>query len=177
MINLNPTFTQIAQRKIAFFCSSTIGNDLYYLKEFVDLMINVIGEEELILLLKNDKSNNSKRNKLIAEKWNKPNGIKNSLKKFDKLIEQTKSAYDLLEDKSLKKKDKPDYFKLISKAKKISIIKPDIYSLFVFLVNCTSLQRMTIPQEYYKILEHRGNKPVQGFDKKRVIGSDISGSI
>lgn len=169
MINLNPTFTQISQRKIAFFCSSVLGNDIYYMKEFIDLMINVFGEEELLKLLKNDKS---KLNKKIGEDWNKPKGMKKSLKNFDKLIEQTKSAYDLLEDKSLKKKGTPDYTKLMSKAKKIPAIKPDVYSLFVFFINNTSLQRMTIPQEYYKILEHRGNKPVQGFDKKRVAVSD-----
>jgi len=172
MISLNPTITQIAQRKIAFFASSHLSNDLYFLKEFIDLMINVVGEEELIALLKKDDGTNSKRNNEIAKNWNKPNGIKKTLKKFDKLIEQTKSVYDLIEDKSLKKKEKSDYSKLTSKAKKISVIKPDIYSLFVFLVNCTSLNRMTIPQEYYKILEHRGNKPIQGFDKKRVISSE-----
>jgi len=168
MINLNPTFTQISQRKIAFFCSSTLGNDIYYLKEFIDLMINVIGEQEVVRLLMIDKSNNSEVNKKIGENWNKQKGIKNSLKKLDKIIEQTKSAYDLLEDKSLKKKEKADYSRLVNKANKISLIKPEIYSLFVFLVNCTSLQRMTIPQDYFKILEHRGNKPVQGFDKRRV---------
>jgi len=168
MINLNPIFQQLAQRKIAFFSSSVLGNDIYYMKEFVDIMINVVGEDEIIKLLKNDKSNNSSVNNKIGNDWHKSIGIKKSLSKFDKLVEQTKSAYDLLEDKSLKKKEKPDYKNFTNKSKNITAIKPNLYSLFVFLITCTSLNRMSIPQEYYKILEHRGNKPMLGMDKKRV---------
>ena len=34
---------------------------------------------------------------------------KRKLKKFDKIIEETKTAYDLLESKDMKKQDNPDY--------------------------------------------------------------------
>jgi len=170
-VNLNSIFTQLSLRKIAFFGSSILGNDIYFLKEFIDLMINIIGEETLIEMLKKDNSRNKKINNLLGENWEKPTGMKRTLKKFDMVIEKTKTAYDLLENQEIdkKQKDRTLKYQLFSqKAKKIPVIKPDVYSLFIFLVNNTSIKRMTIPQEYFKILEHKGYRSMDEFDKRRV---------
>lgn len=165
---LNQIFTQIGLRKIAYFCSSTLGNDLYFLKEFIEVMINVIGEEKLITMLKDDISSNSKVNKQIGENWFKSNGMKKKLIELDRIIEQTKCAYDLLEDKTLKDTKKPSYKNFIKKCKKVPMIKPELYSLFVFLVNSSSIKRMSINPEYFKVLESRQFKMAGEFDKKRV---------
>lgn len=167
-IILNSVFTQLALRKCAFFGSSTLGNDIYYLKEFIDLMINIVGEERVIELLKNDKSSNSKVLNRIAKEWHEKKGMKRKLSKFDKLIEKTKLAFDKLEDKNFKKTDDPSYKTLTEKSKKITALKPEIYALFVFLVNNSTLSRMTIPPDYFKILEQRFSRPIGEFDKRRV---------
>ena len=166
-IALNNSFSQFALRKIAYASSSTLGNDLYFLKEFVDMMVNVIGEDAVIELLKKNNSGNKTNLNRIGKEWNEQTGMKRKLIKLDKIIEKTKASYDLLDDKTLKKKDvKYENFK--EKAKKISVIKPDLFALFVFLVNSTSISRMTIPQEYFKHLEHRQSRSVGDLDKRRV---------
>lgn len=167
-ISVNPIFTSISLRKIAFFCSSKLGDDIYYLKEFIDIMINVYGEDLLIDMLKKDQSNNKKILNKIGNDWDKSNGMRNNLKKFDKLIEITKSAYDTLDDKTLKKTDSPSYKTFLEKSKRIPAIKDDFYALFVFLVNNSSINRMSIPQEYFKILEHRFNRAVGEMEKRRI---------
>jgi len=91
-ISVNPASTSILLRKLAFFGSSLLGNDIYYMKEFIDLLINIVGEDKLIGLLINDTSNNRTRNNEIGRNWNKPNGMKSKLRNFDKIIERTKSA-------------------------------------------------------------------------------------
>ena len=109
---LNNSFSQFALRKIAYASSSTLGNDIYFLKEFIDLMIQVIGEDKVIKMLKEDKGNNRTNLNKIGNNWNEPSGMKNNLIKFDKVVEKTKASFDLLEDKTLKKKDiKYDIFK------------------------------------------------------------------
>lgn len=167
-ISITPIFGELALRKIAQFGSSYLGNDIYYMKEFIDLMINIVGEDKLIELLKNDDSDNKKRNNEIGKNWNEPFGTKRKLIEFDIIVEKTKASYDILEDKTLNKIKDLKYEDFINKAKKIPAIKPDLYSLFVFLINCSSIQRMTIKPEWYKILEHRGNRSIGELEKKRV---------
>ncbi len=171
MIELNHIFSQTSLRKIAFSSSSTLGNDVYYLKEFIDLMINVVGEEKVIEMLKKDISGNKKRLNKIGEDWNKPTGIKRKFKKLDMLIQKTKSAYDILEDKTLAKKenkDKVNYMVFSQKAKMIPMINEELYALFVFFVLNTSLKMKTIPPEYYKILEHKNFRTVGEMEKRRM---------
>jgi len=161
MINLNQVFTQLALRKIALFCSSTNGNDLYFLKEFIDIMINVVGEERLINMLKED---SSEINKNLGENWIK---VKLDLKKFDKIVEKTKASYDLLEDKTMDKKDLK-YKDFSEKARKIPLIKQDIYTLFVFLINNTSISQKSIPPEMFKLLDFPRSRAIGELDKRRV---------
>lgn len=172
-VKLNDIFTQLSLRKIAYFSSSVLGNDIYFLREYIDVMINVIGEEKLIEMLLKDDSPNSKKNKEIGENWYKNKGMKKMLRNFDRIIEETKSAYDFVEDKTLKKRD-VNFSRFSSKAKKIPMIKPEIYALFVFLVKNTSINRMTIPPEYYRIVEHVGYRSLGDLKKKRSVGDGSS---
>lgn len=167
-IPINPIFTTMCLRKLAFFSSSTLGNDIYYLKEFVEIMINVIGENKLVDMLKTDNSNNKDVYNRIGENWNKINGIKKGLSNLDKVVESTKQSYDILEDKSLKDFKKLNYKNFIKRSSKIPMIKQDLYALFVFLVNSTTIKRMTIPADYFKIFESRNFKSISEFDKRKV---------
>jgi hypothetical protein len=162
-VTLNSIFTQLSLRKIAYFISSTLGNDIYYLKEFIDIGLSIIGEEKAIEMLK--KGNSAE--KLLGENWNKANGVKKQLIKLDKIIEKTKNAYDLLEDKTMKKNEK-DYKIFADRCKKVSLIKPELFTLFVFLINNTTLKNGNIPSDYYKILEHKGFRAVGELDRRRV---------
>jgi hypothetical protein len=181
MINLNSVFSTIALRKIAYYTGSFLGNDIYFMKEFVDLMIGAIGEEKIVERLKFDKSQNSKRLNQIGENWFKPNGMKNKLKKFDKIIEKTKLSYDVLEDPTLSKnkEEKKDlkYSDFSIKAMKIPAIKEDFISLFVFLVNSTQLSQMSLKPEDIKVMENKGYKVVDDLDKKRLGDKLSSGRI
>lgn len=155
--NLNPLISDLALRKTAMWGSSTLGNDIYYLKECVDLIINVIGEEKFVEMLINDKSPNCKVNNEIGKNWYRGNGMKHRLRKFDKIVETTKASYDVLEDKTLNKKD-IKYTKFISKATRVPMIKQDLYALYVFVILNTNLSRMTVRSEMWKILENKGSK-------------------
>lgn len=163
MITLNNIYDKLALKKLAMWGSSNLGNDIYYLKEFIDMMINVIGEDKLVKMLQEDKSTNATRTNYLGNNWLK---VKKKLKEFDEIVEKSKSAYDLLEDKTMKKKDK-DLSVFNEKAKKIPMIKEDVYTLFIFLISNTSLNIRTIPSEFWKILEYKGSR--LGEDKNKTV--------
>lgn len=166
-ISLSPAITQLCLRKLALYGSSVLGNDIYYLKEFNDIIISSIGEDVLVNMLKSDVSRNSRILNKIGNNWYLSNGMKRKLEKFDKIIEDTKSSYDVLEDKKLEKKNK-GYSNFVSKSSRLPAIKSDFYALFNFLVESTSISNKTIPPEFFKILEHMGNKPMIGMSRDRV---------
>jgi hypothetical protein len=170
--NLNSIFQNTGLRKIARFTSSANGNDIYYLKEFVDIMINIVGEVRLVEELKKDKGNNKERLNKIGKNWFKNKGTKSKLRKFDGLIQKTKGAYDLIEDKTFAKKDNKDKisFSIFSqKAKLLPAINEDLYALFVFFVTNTSLNMKSIPPEYYKDLDHKDYRTVGQMERKPVM--------
>jgi len=168
LIGVNQVFSQIALKKLAYFGGSTLGNDIYYMKEFLDLMINIIGEDKLIHLLMSDSSNNKSVNNRLGNQWNESKGIKNRLKKFDKIVDKTKRAYDCLNSIDIKKKDTKDYKYYIKNAESISMIKPDMNSLLVFIIDNCSIQKMTIKDEDFKRIYNKGYKSFGDFDKRRV---------
>ena len=166
-INVNPSIANLGLRELAKFGSSIYGNDIYYLKNFIDLMIPVIGEKEIVERLLKNETNNKERLVQIGTNWEQ---TKIKLKKLDKLIERTKASFDSLEDKTLKKKELVSYKNLLTKASKITPLKSLIFDLMVFLIEDTTIGRMTIPSEYFKILEHKGHRPVGEMDKRLLGG-------
>lgn len=177
-IKFSSIIYQLLQRKIAFAMSSYNGDDVYYQKDIIDITLNVIGEDNFIDMLKRDESPNKKTLNKIGDDWNKPNGMKNKLKKMQKIIENTKISYDLLEDKTLSKRNKPNYlstkenttssisttsnnhnvnFKSFSsKAKFIPQIKTELSSLIVFILTNSEFNNKTIAPQHMKILESGG---------------------
>jgi len=179
-INLTAIMNELSLRKLAFYGSSHLGNDTYYLKEFIDLMIGFIGEEKVIELLKED---SSKLNQTIGKNWYKKNGMKEKLRVLDEIIEKTKNAYDLIQDKEIlenishkktKKHKEEIKMKIFKKRfKYLPLIKPELYSLFIFLMNSTSIKYWTIRQDLFKILENKYKKIGQ-FSKERIGDSNFS---
>ena len=168
IIPINQVFSQIALKKLAYFGGSTLGNDIYYMKEFVDMMVNIIGEERLIELLENDTSENKCVTNRIGKEWSESIGMKKNLIKFDRLIDETKRGYDVLDTNDLKKKDTINYKQFLENAENISMIKPDLYALFVFVISCSSIQKMNIRSEDFKIFQQRGYRPTGDLNKRRV---------
>ncbi len=168
LVPINQVFSQIALKKLAYFGGSTLGNDIYYMKEFVDMMINIIGEERLVNLLLKDASENKTLNNRIGKDWFIPSGMKRKLVKFDKLVDETKRAYDILDTNDLKKKDTPDYKTFLDNAENISMIKPDLYSLFVFVISCSSIQKMNIRSEDFKVMQQKGYRATGELNKRKV---------
>ena len=146
---------QLYHRKLGAFGSSTIGNDLYYLKEFVDLGIQDFGEDRIVEMLKADESKNSRRCRELGENWKM---VSKRLKYFDIALNKSKGFYDKVEKKDFSKIDDKDVKNFLRLARKISLIKQDIYTLAIFLIKNSPLQKQTIPSEAWKILEHTDMK-------------------
>ena len=169
MINISPIYATTIVQKIALYCSSYLGNDIYYLKEAVMLMINLYGEEKLVEMLKKDDSDNKKVVRKIGENWHNPKGMKKKLKKISKILELINKSYSILEDKTIpkEKRDKITYKDFIKQCKEFPKIESDFYALFVFLVQNSSIQNMNISSQYLKVLES-GGKTFGGVQKERL---------
>jgi hypothetical protein len=169
LIFLSQAITEEIKRKIAYSSSSYLANDVYFKMVVVDLLINSFGEEKILELIKLEES---KILKNIADNWYKANGFR---KKFNKLLSNSsisKLSQDTLKDKDLKQKDTFEYKRLVKDMKKINCIRPEITNLYIFLINKSSIKNMSIPREYFKVLEHTTYKLIPE-DKKRRVGDSI----
>lgn len=169
MINIGPVYATTIIQKIALYCSSYNGNDIYYLKEAVILLINLFGEERLVEMMKNDESPNKKTVRSIAANWHKPTGMKRKLLKISKILERTNKSYSVLEDRTLPKeiRQKISYRDFIKQCREFPKIENDFYALFVFLIQNSSIQKMSISTQYLKILETTG-RTFGGVQKERL---------
>jgi len=143
---------QVYRRKFGMFGSSSLGNDLYFLKEIMDMAIPEIGEDKLVEELKNDESSNKKRNRDLGENWDK---FQIKFKKFGVLLAEVKSTYDLIEKKSFSKITTEQERRFIRASMKIPLLTPEIYTLAVFINWHTPLHRMSIDSESWKIIERQ----------------------
>ena len=169
MISINPIYATTIVQKIALYCSSYNGNDIYYLKEAVMIMINLFGEEQLVEMLKKDESNNKLVVRKIGEDWYKQRGMKRKLQKMSIILEKINKSYSILEDKTLpkEKRNKITYRDFLRQCKEFPRIENDFYALFVFLVQNSSIQNMNISSQYLKVLE-TGGKTFGGVQKERL---------
>lgn len=165
LIFLSQAITEEIKRKIAYSSSSYLANDVYFKMTVIDLIIGSFGEEKVLKLL-NEEDSKILRN--IATNWDKPNGF---LRKFRKILSQSslsKLSQDTLKDKKLKESNTFEYKRFISDIKKVNCIRPEITAIYVFLINNSAIKNMTIPREYYKVMEHTNYKVVPEDRKKRV---------
>lgn len=169
MINISPIYATTIVQKIALYCSSYNGNDIYYLKEAVMLLVNLFGEERLIEMMKKDESANKLIVRKIGENWNKPKGMKKKLQKISIILEKINKSYSILEDKTLpkEKREKITYRDYLRFCKEFPKIENDFYALFVFLIQNSSIQNMNISPQFLKVLES-GGRTFGGVDKLKV---------
>jgi hypothetical protein len=169
MINISPIYATTIVQKLALYCSSYNGNDVYYLKEVVLLMINLFGEEKLIDMLKKDNSPNKDVLNRIGKEWNKPFGMKKKLVKISMILEKINKSYSILDDKTIPKseRDKIKYKEFINQCNNFPKIENDFYALFIFLIDNSSIRNMNISNQYFKVLES-GGKTFGGINKERI---------
>lgn len=150
IINLPPHIIQICTRRLGMYCSTYLGNDLYYLNSVVELIVSYVGKDWL------------------KKEYPRYKEAESKLKKLSERLYEVKIWYDAIEDKKFEKKNAEIEIKrfFLRTASKIKLVEHELYSLFIFLVKRTNLQRITIPSEAFKILEHSGFKKLE-FDKKK----------
>jgi len=172
MINISPIYATMIVQKLALYCSSYYGNDLYYLKEVTILMVNLFGEETLIEMLKKDESNNKKVTKKMGEEWKNSNGMKKKLIRISEILEKVNKSYSILNDKTIKKEERESIkFKEFSRlCTKLPYIENEFYALFVFMIQNSSIQQMNISPQFLKVLDKGNsfggvNKPTIKSDK------------
>lgn len=154
MKNLSPQLVQGVLRIYGMAHSSYLGNDLYFYLKGNQMIINDIGEEFVERELADE-----------GKDWKK---IKAEIQAMEKKILKAKRYYDWLEDKAFAKKDREerDKAEFIRIASKIPLMGNPILFMYGFLLRKTNLQRMTIPPEAFKILEHRGFRTMEVHKKQ-----------
>ena len=139
LISFPPAINQIELRKLAMFCSSYLGNDLYFLNEFNMIALSTFKE--------------MKSEKWIEENFKGYEQIKPKLRKLGKRINEAKAYYDAIEDKRFEKKDKETEIKRawLYKIRPIALVQQEIFDLMVFIIMNTSLQRQSMKSDSFKI--------------------------
>lgn len=162
---ISQAITKEIQRKIAYSSSTYLANDVYFKMGVIDLFINSYGIEKLKGMLDNSKIESLKK---ISEKLNLPGGFLNKFYKVYSKSSIAKLSQDTLKDKELKNKDTFEYKRLMKDMRKINCIRPHITQLYVFLIENSAIKNLTIPPEYFKIIEHSNYKNIS--DSKRKVG-------
>lgn len=147
--SISPLVSQMILRILGSYCSTHVGNDVYYLVRAINMMKSDLGEEFI-----------KKEWESSGRNWEK---TKNNLEKLEKKSIEVKAFYDSIEDKKMEKKTQELTIKrfYIKTASKIPVLLPEIYDLFIILIKKTQLQRQTIPSEAFRILEHKNYKTIE----------------
>jgi len=160
-INLSPLQNQIILGELGKYVSERMSIDQYYLIETIYLLLGEVDEQEM-------KTNYPDYDKVIKK-----------VERFNKIVQKSKTFYDLVQDKTFKTKFKDmDSFQKYVKTQlkkvssKIPLIQLDVYKLFVYLVNNSTIQGYTIRPDMLKVLEYRDNTRID-MSKK---GKDTSSS-
>jgi hypothetical protein len=155
-INLSPLLNQTVLGKLGNYISERMNIDNYYLVEVIYILLGETNEEEL------------------AKNYPDYPKVKKKLEKFNKRIQESKTFYDLVQDKTYKTKYKTlDEFQKWVRTQqtrvnsKIPLIQLDIYKLFVYLLKNCSVQSYTIRQDMLKVLEYRDNARIDLSRKRR----------
>lgn len=168
IINLPLLFTQRILKNIGLMDSTLLGNDLYYCLRIVEMFKNQIGEEKVKKMLKDD-----------GYDWD---SIKSEIKKINKIVQEIKPLYDLIEDKTFSKfktdskstEDNTNKKKFIKLASKIPLFDNKIIFMYVWFVKNTNLQNQQVKAQDYKILEQSKFRPM---DIRKQSISDISSGV
>lgn len=150
--NISPIVSQMVLRKLGMFCSERLSIDLYYLIEAINLIIPDLGEPYI-----------KRKYEEQGKDWEQ---MKKDLDLINKQLNKAKVFYDALEDKSFKKAEKKDPEKaihhfFIKNVSKIAIMQRKLFDLFIFLIKTSSIQRLQIDSESFKVLEHSNFRKIE----------------
>jgi hypothetical protein len=160
--NLSPNIIQTLLRTLGMACSTYLANDLYYYLKVNQMIINDVGED----FVKNE----------LQKEGRDWDSLKIRIEIISKKVIKAKAYYDMIEDKTFSKKEreernKSEFLRIVSR---ISIVDNPILFIFGFLVRKTNLQRMIIPNDAFKILEHSGFRTLELSKKTKMPTSSDS---
>jgi hypothetical protein len=173
-ISINEVFSQMILQELGTACSTTLGNELYFLNKAVRLMISVIGDDSI-----SKEYNKINKIWIRSEEEKKKNRREKSIKeKLDELNENLsylKIWYDSIQDKRTLGIASPNIInkeKSFSQVqleirrfyrknlKKINLYQNDLFECFVMLTKMSSINNRTIRSDYFKTLEHIGHTAI-----------------
>jgi hypothetical protein len=159
-ISVDSAFMRQAKVKWANFTSSKLGDDVYYLYEFVMIGINMIGEDKIVEYLIQDDSSNKTRINKIGNDWYKSNGFMKKLNRMSNLIRKTKATYDLIRDKTFEKKKEEikNWKAFVSNASKMALFDLELYAVAVWICQNTTFKNQYLNSEDLKLLETKGSR-------------------
>lgn len=149
-----PRMNQELARKAGYYCTSYLGNDLYFMKEQVMQMIGYIealkGEDYF---------------EAHFPDWKKR--LKN-LQYLSSKLQEVKVWYDRLEDKKFVKKDADKEIRkfFLKSASKIPLMEMNLYRIYGFLMLNTNIKRQMIPSDAWRVLEQSGYRTLHLGKKK-----------
>lgn len=153
------------RRKWAYYGATYLGNDLFYLKEFVDLCIQDLGEEETKQELIDYQGSNEKKLNKIGKDWD---DFLLRYKAFGRKIIEAKGFYDKIEKKDFTKIESKDVLDFLGLSKRIPLIQDEIYALAIFFLKMSRVKDNTIQEAEWKVLEHSGLKKIEVRPKRPV---------
>lgn len=161
-----PALNQILMRKWAYYGATYLGNDTFYLLEFIEICLQNLGEEHIINMLKNDQGRNKERLNSLGSNWR---NFRLKYRRLKTKIAKAKVLYDMLGSGSISKIAKTETKNFLSYISSLSMIEPDIYALAIFLLNNSNIRGHTIKNEDWKILENVSLKKLDATIRKPVL--------
>ncbi len=166
VVSLPPALKTFFVRKVGMCATERLSVDDYHLLKATQLLLSQVtitkGKNWII--------------RKYAEKGLNFNDTKEKMNIYSKRLHSLKMIYDTIEDKSFKSKIKggdveaniSDIF--ITKLRRLPLYLPELYNLFVFLINYTDVKTMSIPNDALQTNEHRG---IHKIDKRNTGMSEV----
>jgi len=158
-----PLLNQMILTKLGLYCSERLSVDLYYLNEAIHLLLPIF--DPVVIKEEYEKKFGDGSWRITMKK----------LRIINVKLSESKSFYDSLSDKSLLTKRTLEKAQGIIEetiqkifkrhfymtAMRISLLHPEVYNLFVFLVYHSSIQSQMIKSEFFKTIEQRDNRTIK----------------
>ena len=162
-INSHNILNQILIKKICCFGTSLLGDDIYYLFEFVRICIEDFGEPNLIQMLKEDNSRNKERLNKLGNEWE---SFKITMKHIGKKLSQLKLFYDRVNEKKFKQIEDKSMSDFLSASTRLSLIQENLYALFIFFISHSRIKLGKITTQDWKVLQYVDLKKVSNVPKR-----------
>lgn len=155
--------SQMTLRKLGAFCSERLNVDLYYLMEAVNLLVSEFKED--------DNFGEDFIRKEYKKKKLDWDAVKIRIDNLNVRISQCKVWYDPMSNKTFKSvtckgKTVDEIESMLQRnflkyGKKIALMQQELFDIFIFLNNASTMQRQQIKTEAFKILEHQGFRTLE----------------